>query len=84
MSYSAVFILKDDETIEVIRDKNINTKWFDSGFIRQSKNVLNVYANDGQEIGSLKFKSKIKNVVVNGDDLIVETNKMAHLFKMLS
>ena len=82
LTYWYLYILRDDKAEKFIKINDGEVKWFDSGFIHQIKNTIFLYLNNGDLLGSLTFKDSIRHVCYKDDNLLIETNKKAFLFKL--
>ena len=74
--------LKSDKVINFIKIGESDIKWFEYGFIHQIKDNIFLYLNNGDLLGSINFKGSIRHVCYKDDNLLVETNRKAFLFKL--
>lgn len=82
LTYWYLYILRDDKVVNFIKIDEGDIRWFDNGFMHQIKNNILLYLNNGDLLGSLNFKDCIRNVCYKDNNLLIETNKKAYLFKI--
>ena len=82
LTYWYLYILKSDKVINFIKIGEGDIKWFEYGFIHQIKDNIFLYLNNGDLLGSINFKGSIRHVCYKDDNLLVETNRKAFLFKL--
>jgi len=77
-----LYILKEDKTLQYLKNEKGNYRWFKNGFIHQGKKQIVFYDIDGNNKGTLSFKSPIKQVCYCEDIFLIETTSTAFTFKM--
>ncbi len=84
LSYSYLYIVNDDEPINVIAVGDTNIKWWDKGFLLLSKDKqsLVVYDDSGLVISKLKFNSSIKTCGYKENNFWIETAKKIYIFSL--
>ena len=75
-----LYILKEDKTINYLKNENGSYKWFDNGFILQQKKQITLFDKDGNSQGSVSFKSPIKHVCFKDNIFLVETTTKSFSF----
>ncbi len=77
-----LYILKEDKTINYLRNEFGRFRWFEDGFILQGKKEITIFDNDGNKKGLISFKSSIRQVCFCDNIFLVETTTKAFTFKM--
>lgn len=82
MTYWYLYILLDDTVLRYLKVYDGIVKWYDRGFIKQLKNNIYIYLNNGDFIGSLEFKDKIRHICYKDNVFLIETITNAYIFKL--
>jgi len=76
------YVLRDDKTINYLKNESGNYKWFSKGILLQQKKQITLFDKDGNYQGSVSFKSPIKHVCFNDNIFLIETTTKSFTFQM--
>ena len=83
VSHWYLYILNNDMLINYIKNESGNYRWFDKGFLLQNKKEVTFFDLDGNNKGSISFKSPIKHISFYKEVLLIETTTKSYSFKYI-
>lgn len=76
-----LYVLNDDKTINYLKNDSGYYRWFDNGIVLQDNKQITLFDKDGNNQGSITFKSPIKQVCFCDDIFLIETTTKSFTFK---